>query len=79
MPLARGRVSFIRKVDDQGYIRVNAQVYFVGKRHARRYLTATAYTHRQILVIKSDRNVLKQFPFPIHETLILPLVQASQR
>jgi hypothetical protein len=51
----------------------------VGKRHARRYLTATVYTHRQILVIKRDRNVLKQFAFPVHETLIAPLVLAWQR
>jgi transposase InsO family protein len=79
LPLARGRVSFIRKVDDQGYIRVNAQAYFVGKRQARRYLTATVYTHRQILVIKRERSVLKQFAFPVHETLIAPLVLAWQR
>jgi hypothetical protein len=79
LPLASGRVSFIRKVDDHGYIRVNAQAYFVGKRQARRYLTATVYTHRQILVIKRERSTLKQFSFPIHETLVAPLIPTSQR
>ena len=77
LPLARGRVSFIRKVNDQGYIRVNAQVLFVGKRQARHYLTATVYTHRQLLVIKHEQRVLKQFIFPVQETLIAPLVCAS--
>jgi hypothetical protein len=64
LPLARGRVSFIRQVDDQGYLRVNAQAYFVGKRQARHYLTATVYTHRQLLVIKQARRVLKRFAHP---------------
>lgn len=79
LPLARGCVSFVRKVDDRGYIRVNAQTLFVGKRQARRYLTATVYTHRQLLVIKRERGVLKQFAFPVHETLIAPIAPASQR
>jgi putative transposase len=79
LPLARGRVSFIRKVDDQGNIRVNAHPYFVGKRKARQYVIATVYTHRRLLVIKHERRTLKHFPFPLHETLVAPLVLASPR
>ena len=74
LPLARGRVSFIRKVDDRGYIKVNAKPYFIGKRKARRYVTATVYTHRKLLVIKCDRIVLKHFVFPVREQLVAPLV-----
>ena len=74
LPLARGRVSFIRRVNDQGYLRVNAQAYFIGKRKARQYVTATVYTHRQLLVIKLNRTVLKHFVFPVHEQLVAPLV-----
>lgn len=74
LPLARGRVSFIRKVNDHGFIHVNAQPYFVGKRLARQYLTATIYTHRQQLVVKQGWRVHKRFAFPIQETLVEPLV-----
>lgn len=72
LPLARGRVSFIRKINDQGEIYVNAKAYFVGKRLARRYVTATIYTHRQRLVIRHDRRTLKHFPFPVREPLVAP-------
>jgi len=72
LPLARGRVSFIRKVNDQGEIYVNAKAYFVGKRLARRYVAATIYTHRQRLVIRHDRRTLKHFVFPVREPLVAP-------
>jgi len=72
LPLARGRVSFIRKVNDHGEIYVNAKAYFVGRRVAQRYVTATVYTHRQCLVIRHDRRTLKHFPFPVREPLVAP-------
>jgi len=75
LPLARGRVSFVRKVDDHGYIKVNAKAYFIGKRKARQYVTATVYTHRKLLVIKYNRLVLKHFDFPVRELLVAPLVR----
>jgi putative transposase len=77
LPLARGRVSFIRKVDDHGYIKVNAKPYFIGKRKARQYVTATVYTHRKLLVIKYNRIMLKHFVFPVREQLVAPLVIPS--
>lgn len=76
LPLARGRVSFIRKVNDHGLIQVNAQPYFIGKRLARHYVTATIYSHRRTLVVKHEGRVHKQFEFPVHEKLIAPLCTA---
>jgi hypothetical protein len=74
LPLARGRVSFVRKVNDSGCIKVNAQSYFIGKRLARQYITATVYTHCAELVVKVERRVHKRFDFPVSEQLVTPLV-----
>ena len=73
LPLARGRVSFIRKVNDHGHIQVNGQPYFIGKRLARQYVTATVYPHRRTLVVKHEGRVRKRFTFPVHERLVPPL------
>jgi hypothetical protein len=73
LPLARGRVSFIRKINDHGCIQVNGQPYFIGKRLARQYVTATVYPHRRTLVVKHEGRVRKRFAFPVHERLIAPL------
>jgi hypothetical protein len=73
LPLARGRVSFIRKVNDHGLIQVNGQAYFIGKRLARHYVTATVYPHRHTLVVKHERRVHKQFEFPVQEKLVAAL------
>jgi transposase len=73
LPLARGRVSFIRKVNDRGCIQVNGQAYFIGKRLARQYVTATVYPHRRALVVKHERRVRKRFAFPVYERLVAPL------
>ncbi|MCH7916228.1 MAG: hypothetical protein IH856_24860 [Deltaproteobacteria bacterium] len=32
LPMARGRVSWIRKVDGSGYIEVNGKAYFIRRR-----------------------------------------------
>ena len=73
LPLARGRVSFIRKVNDRGRIQVNGQAYFIGKRLARQYVTATVYPHRRALVVKHEGRVRKRFAFPVYERLVAPL------
>jgi transposase len=73
LPLARGRVSFIRKVNDHGCIQVNGQTYFIGKRLARQYVTATVYPHRRALVVKYEGRVRKRFAFPVYERLVAPL------
>jgi hypothetical protein len=75
LPLARGRVSFIRKVNDRGCIQVNGQAYFIGKRLARQYVTATVYPHRRTLVVKHEGRVRKRFAFPVHERLVAPLAR----
>jgi len=74
LPLARGRISFIRKVDPKGLIEIHGKAYFVGKRLTGRYVTATIFPHRQELVVKRASRVHKRFPFPISESLLDPLL-----
>lgn len=78
LPLARGRVSFIRHVDAQGCIDINGWDYFVGIRLTGRYVRATIFPHRQELVVKHAAHVHKRFPFPVSEPLVDPLLHLSR-
>lgn len=79
LPLARGRVSFIRRVATTGDVEVLGRAYFVGKRLAGRYVVATICTHRRILIVTHERRTVKQYPFPLREAVIAPLVPLSTR
>lgn len=74
LPLARGRVSFIRRVDTQGTIEINGKPYSLGRRLIGRYITATIFTHRRVLVVKVGARLHKRFHFPIREPLVSPIV-----
>ncbi len=74
LPLARGRVSFIRQVDAHGHIELHGKDSFVGKRLTGRYVTATIVPRRQELVVKHASRVHKRFPFPISEPVVDPLL-----
>lgn len=74
LPLARGRVSFIRRVDAHGRIEITGHDYFVGKRLTGRYVTTTVFPYRHELVVKYDSRVHKRFPFPISESVVDPLL-----
>ena len=51
-PVAKGKVSWTRKVDGRGRIEVNGKAYFIRRRLSGQYVVATLFTHRQRLVIK---------------------------
>lgn len=74
LPLARGRVSFVRRVDPQGAIDINGKRYVLGRRLVSRYITATIFTHRRMLVVKVGARRYKRFPFPIPESLVPSIV-----
>jgi hypothetical protein len=74
LPLARGRVTFIRRVDAHGQVELPGQRYFVGKRLTGRYVTATIFPHRQELVVKHRHRVHKRFPFLVTEPVVDPLL-----
>ncbi len=79
LPIARGRVSWIQKVDADGHIRINARPYFVGKRLTGHYVQATLFTYRRhVVVYDVRRHRLKTFAFPLSERTIPPLVRPSR-
>ena len=79
LPIARGRVSWIQKVDADGHISINARPYFVGKRLTGHYVQATLFTRRRRLIVYDvKRQRLKAFAFPLTERIVPPLVRPSR-
>jgi putative transposase len=74
LPIARGRVSFIRKVDPHGKIEVNGSTYFIRRKLEGQYVIATIFTYRKRLVVKQDNKIIKSFSFPIKDHIIAPLL-----
>lgn len=76
LPIARGRVSWIQKVDADGHISINARPYFVGKRLTGHYVQATLSTHRQrVVVYDVNHHRVKTFAFPLAERIVRPLIR----
>jgi hypothetical protein len=79
LPIAKGKVSFIRKVDSHGKIEVNVATYFVRRKLEGQYVIATIFTHKKRLVVKQDNKIVKSFYFPIKGHTVSPLLQATKR
>lgn len=79
LPIANGRVSFIRKVDTHGKIEVNGSTYSVRRKLEGQYVVATIFTHRKRLVVKQDNKIIKSFSFPIKGHIIAPLLPLAKR
>jgi len=73
LPLARGRISFVRRVSATGTVLLPGGTYRVGRRLAGQYVVATLYPHRRQLVLTLERRVVKRFPCPIREKVVAPL------
>lgn len=73
LPLARGRISFVRRVGGAGTIALPGGSGRVGRRLAGQYVVATLYTHRREIVVKLEGRVVKRFPCPIPEKPVPPL------
>ena len=74
LPIARGKVSFIRKVDSNGRIEVNGASYFIRRKLERHYVVATIEPHRKRLIVTDEGKRIKTFPFPILQRTISPLL-----
>lgn len=64
LPVAIGRVTFLRRVRASGRITVLGVKFKVGKRLAHQYISATLYTRTMILKIYSQGHLIKIFDFP---------------
>lgn len=79
LPLARGRLSFIRRVATTGEVEVLGCPYFIGKRLAGRYVVATIVTHRRTLAVTLEHRTIRRYPFLIREPVVAPLVPLPAR
>ena len=73
-PVAKGKISFVRKVDPHGYIEVNGKAYYIRKKLEGQYVLATIYPHRKCLVVKQDNRVIKSLPFHLKARIVEPLL-----
>ncbi len=65
LPLAAGRVTFIRRVSVAGTVTVLSQSYRVGKRHRGLYLRLVVDTGRGQLTAYLSGRVLKRWPYKL--------------
>jgi putative transposase len=63
LPLAKGRVTFLRRVSGAGTVTVLSQTYRVGKRHRGLYLRLVMDTGRGRLTAYLNGRVLKHWPY----------------
>jgi len=65
LPLAEGRVTFIRRVSVAGTVTVLSQSFRVGKRHRGLYLRLVVDTGRGTLTAYLNGRVLKRWPYKL--------------
>jgi putative transposase len=65
LPLAAGRVTFIRRVSAAGTVTLLSQSYRVGKRHRGLYLRLVVDTGRGTLTAYLNGRVLKRWPYKL--------------
>lgn len=64
LPVAIGRVVFMRRVRPSGRITILGVKFHIGKRLAQHYVLARLYTRTMTLKVFSQGRLLKQFEFP---------------
>ena len=65
LPVAVGKVTFIRLVAAQGTVRILGQSFKVGKRLKYQYVKVTIYTKYQKLKVYSKGKLIKEFSYPL--------------
>jgi putative transposase len=65
LPIAVGKVTFIRLVSLQGTVRILDQSFKVGKRRKGQYIKGTIYTRSQTLKMYHKGKLIKEFPYPL--------------
>ena len=65
LPIAAGKVTFIRLVSIHGTISVLGQSFKVGKRLKFHYVKVTIYTKYQNLKVYHKGKLIKEFPYPL--------------
>ena len=65
LPIAAGRVTFIRMVTPHGNIRLLGQTFWIGKRLKGQYLKAVLDTHRTRLTAYLKGHIFKRWPYKL--------------
>ncbi|MBN2258843.1 MAG: DDE-type integrase/transposase/recombinase [Anaerolineaceae bacterium] len=65
LPIAAGKVTFIRLVSIHGTISILGQSFKVGKRLKFHYVKVTIYTKYQNLKVYHKGKLIKEFPYPL--------------
>jgi hypothetical protein len=73
LPLARGRISWVRRVDEDGELRIIDHRLRL-RRAANEYVIATLATGRGELTIQLDGRIIATYRHPVGEKVIRPLV-----
>lgn len=72
LPLARGRISWVRRVDEQGGVWIAGQ-HLRLRRAANEYVVGTLSTGRREVIVRHEGRLVSRFPFRIDERVIQPL------
>jgi len=65
LPVAVGKVTFIRLVSVHGTVSILGQAFKVGKRLKFQYVKVTIYTKFQKLKVYHKGKLIKEFPYPL--------------
>jgi len=77
-PIAKGHVSFVRKVDSHGRIEFNWASYFISRRLEHQYVVATLSTYHRKVLITAEGKLIKSVPFPFVGGVVEPLLRAPK-
>ncbi len=74
LPLARGRMSWVRRADEDGQLELLGHRLRLGRHAANEYLICTLSTGRAELTVRLDGRPIGAYRHPINEKVIRPLV-----
>lgn len=77
LPLARGRISWVRRAGEDGTLEILGHRLRLGRRAANEYLVATLSTARAELTVRLDGRPIGAYRHPIGEKVVRPLVAAK--
>lgn len=72
-PLARGRISWVRRADERGMLPLLGRRLPLGRAAANQYVIATLSTARGELAVRHADHAVKLFRHPIAERVVQPL------
>ena len=73
LPLARGRISWVRRADERGVLPLLGRRLPLGRAAANQYVIATLSTARGDLTVRLADHAVKLFRHPIAERVVQPL------